>query len=354
MEHMPRAWREFLGRRDRLPSGAGLLPIVPLAGYESPLSPAGDRITNYAELAGSLMADRSVDKVVIACSQALLAPAHPNTYLGLEVTRAANRWTVERWLAQGDERVYGLVVVPNHLPEQAAEEIRRVGRHKQIVGVALCANGIGKPFGHPLYEPILKAAAEMDLPVIIFAGGDGTPDTLTEPAAGGQPATYAEYHMLALHPVMTHIVSLISQGAFQKFSSLRVVAAGTGILGLPSVMWRFDNNYRALRREVPWLRHFPREYFQRHVRMLTYPMDTGSSAETMRRALEAIDGLENQVCFASGRPAWDSASYESVTGRLPSSWAANASYSNALNTYRFPKQSPPDRGRQLPDTPAMA
>jgi predicted TIM-barrel fold metal-dependent hydrolase len=352
MEHMPRAWREFLGRRNALPGGAGLLPLVPLTGYEPPLPPAGDRIANYAELAASLIADRSIDKVVIACREALLAPAHPNTYLGLEVARAANRWTVERWLAQNDDRVYGLVVVPNHLPEQAAEEIRLVGLQKQIVGVALCANGIGKPFGHPLYQPIFRAAADMDLPVVIFAEGDGTPDTLTQPAAGGLPATYAEYHMLALHPVMTHIVSLISQGIFQKFPSLRVIAAGTGILGLPSVMWRFDNNYRALRREVPWLRHFPREYFQRHVSMLTYPMDTGSSVESMQRALEAIEGLENQVCFASGRPAWDSSSHASVTSRLPSSWIANASYSNALNTYRFPERGVPSGGSRFPDTPA--
>jgi uncharacterized protein len=351
MDYMPAAWREFLGADSVLPGGYGLLRPVPEAGYESPFGNRraeglgdryGDSISSYETLAQAVLNDDAIDAVILASTQGMLAPAHPNVHLALEVTRAVNRWTLERWLSK-DSRVFGLVTVPNHLPERAAEEIRSVGKHPQMAGALICANGIGKPFGHQLYEPIFAAACEMGLPIVLHVGGDATPDTLTESSAGGQAATYTEYHIFALHSVMTHVVSMISQGVLERFPALKVVAAGTGVLGLPSLMWRLDGNYRALRREVPWLRHVPSEYFRRQVRMLTYPMDTGPSTKALIAAQEAFDGLGEQLCFASGTPQWDSAEHHGVMQRVPSSWHAAVSRDNSLRTFRLPGRATADK-----------
>ena len=51
-------------------------------------------------------------------------------------------------------------------------EIRRAGAHERMVGIALGANGLGLPFGHPAYHPIYEAASEMKLPILIQVGLD--------------------------------------------------------------------------------------------------------------------------------------------------------------------------------------
>jgi predicted TIM-barrel fold metal-dependent hydrolase len=112
------------------------------------------------------------------------------------------------------------------------------------------------------------------------------------------------------------------------------------VLGLPSVLWRLDGNYRALRREVPWLKHRPSEYFRRQVRMLTYPMDRGPSVGVVIAAQEVFDGLSEQVCFGSGSPLWDSSTYQEVMKRIPKNWSAKVAYENAAGTFRLPNRVP--------------
>jgi predicted TIM-barrel fold metal-dependent hydrolase len=341
MQYMDPGWREYLARPKNLPGGA-MLRMTPMLPYQNP---NGDkRLDAYPEVgeAGSspdllrrAVLANGVDRAVLSFDMGLLMSTLPNHYLGRAVVRAANDWMIERWLTS-DEGFYGLLLVPNQLPDDAAQEVRRVGEHPRIVGVALGGSGLGRPFGHPAYHPLLEAAADLNLAVVVHAGTDAAPDTLSSTAAGGVPTTYTEYRVLAAQPVMTHIVSMIGQGVFEKYPNLRVLASGAGAAWVPSLMWRFDTNYRGLRREVPWVRRLPSEYFREHVRVTTYPFRRGADVGRYADFMRSFGQPESFLCYASGYPNWDSDTADDVAPHLPEEWHSKVFHDNALGLFRWP------------------
>jgi uncharacterized protein len=344
VEYLPRAWREYLGRPDSLPAGGGMMNPFPTESYRNPRGekahwaypadgrpPGSDRET----LRRHVLDDGPVARAVLSFDVGALMPAHANHYLGLELTRAANAWTLERWLGGEDDRFYGLLLAANHLPEEAAADIRRHGSHSRVVGVLLGGNGIGKPFGHPLYHGLYAAAAEMGLPLVLTAGGDASPDTLTHPSGGGLPSTYAEYRVLAAQAIMTHLVSMVAQGVFELYPGLRVLVTGAGASWLPGLIWRYDTEYKTLRREVPWMTDLPSRYFTRHVRVCTYPLHIDGEGGKVARLLGSLAGVEDLLCYGSGYPSWDCESPAEVAKGLPTEWAARVFFENADGFFRW-------------------
>ena len=50
------------------------------------------------------------------------------------------------------------------------------------------------------------------------------------------------------------VLSLVSEGVFDKFPDLRVALIETGVTWMPSLMWRFDKEWRGLRNLTPWVK----------------------------------------------------------------------------------------------------
>ena len=50
---------------------------------------------------------------------------------------------------------------------------------------------------------------------------------------------------------MAQVVSLVSEGVFEKFPKLKFVCIEGGFGWVPHLMWRFDKNYKALRIQTP-------------------------------------------------------------------------------------------------------
>src|SRR5579863_6960707 len=94
--------------------------------------------------------------------------AGQNPYFTSDVCRAVNDWNLDTWLG-ADERLYGLIAVPTSWPQAGAAEILRLGGHERFVGVLLSNNGLGIPFGHPVFHPIYEAAAEVGLPILVHS-----------------------------------------------------------------------------------------------------------------------------------------------------------------------------------------
>src|SRR6185312_888340 len=253
-----------------------------------------------------------------------------------------NDWIRDRWLSAQDPRLHGVVLVPNQTPDAAASEIRRVGEHPRVAGVLMGGNGLGRPFGHPIYHPIYDAAAQLGLPIVIHAGGDVSTDAMARPTAGGPVATYAEYHMLQAHSLMTHCVSMIGQGVFSKYPSLNVLLVGGGVTWIPSLIWRFDTEYRSVGpRDATWLTELPGEYFHRHVRVATYPFDGAPDRASTERLLKTMPELADVLCYASGFPSWDAVWPADVTGVLPAGWEDRVMHDNADGFFRWPDAGPP-------------
>jgi ABC-type amino acid transport substrate-binding protein len=200
---------------------------------------------NYADVLQALRAAQ-VDGAFIGTEEAYYYQKQGVTFFRIALTGYDPH--AEALTLRGDG-LYGLAMVPNQLPGEAAREILRVARNPRFVGVVMAGNGLGKPFGHPVYHPIYTAAAECDLPVVLHAGGDATPDVITHTAGGGLPATYGEYEVLKAQPVATHLVNMIARGVFERFPGFRLLGAGAGCGWIPALFWRFDTNYKTFRRE---------------------------------------------------------------------------------------------------------
>jgi predicted TIM-barrel fold metal-dependent hydrolase len=276
-----------------------------------------------------------VERAVVRLDEGSLIPAVTAAYLVRELVRAANAWLIDRWLSHPDGRLHGLMLVPAQQPDVAAREIKRVARHDRIAGVHLRGNALGKPFGHPIYHPIYAAAASLDLPVVIEAGGDALTDTLTHPSAGGVPMTFGEYATLEACALMTHIVTLVSQGVFKKYPSLKVMLLGGGLGWIPWLFWRSDAEWKNVRREIPWVDVPPSDYFIERVRFATTPLARGDGTFELANLLGSVDGIEKLCCFTSNYPRWNTESPDDVLAAFPAAWHRPILYENASEFFRW-------------------
>jgi predicted TIM-barrel fold metal-dependent hydrolase len=346
MEYMSRGWQEHLMQPVRMPGGSGRpLPILPLFPYRRPAGdklpdsrPSGGPPGSNVDLLLSQAADaHGVERVVLSHDEAIYAACIPNPHLAREAIRAINRWTAERWLGY-DERLYALAVVPTQTPEDGAAEIRRVADNPRFIGVLLGANALGKSFGHPVYNPIYEAAAECALPIVIQAGTDAPNEVLSATAGGGTPGTYAEYSIFRPQALMSHLVSFIGQGVFERFPNLKLLVTGGGVGWIPGLLWRYDTEYRALRRETPWVTRMPSEIFRDHIRVATFPLDEPTEPSQLSSLLNGFEGIEQVLVFGSGYPDWDADTPASITDRIPPNWRESVFFDNALELFRWSGQ----------------
>lgn len=343
MEYMSSGWREYLNQSVKVPGGTGLpLPVLPLYPY---FRPGGDALegstpengvpgSSLAMLQDQLLDRHGIERAVLNHGLSMFASVNPNPHLAREVVSAINRWTAEQWTSR-DRRLSALALVPTQLPEDAAAEIARVADDPSIVGVLIAGNGLSKTFGHPIYHPIYRAAAEYDLPIVIHTGGEAPSEVMAHTAAGGVPGTYAEFSIFRPQPLMTHMVSMIGQGVFLKYPDLRLLLTGGGVAWLPSILWRFDTEYRAYRREAPWIKENPSEIFRNHVRVSTFPLDVAPDPSQLTRAISTIEAVEDLLVYASGYPDWDADMPDTIVDRIPDPWQSKVYYENALDFFRW-------------------
>jgi predicted TIM-barrel fold metal-dependent hydrolase len=256
-----------------------------------------------------------VERAILTGGQGLYVAAVANPYLAAAAATAYNRHTIEHWVEQ-DERLRGSIVVPNQIPELGGEEIRRWADHPGMVQAVLCTNAVGHPFGHPIFDPIHRACAETGLPLAIHSLGEGAAWTTASHLAGGKSSFYLEYHCGGVQGVMTHLMSFVFHGVFEKYPELQLVLVESGVLWVPGFVRRMDVNFRGLRREVPWCRKLPSEYVREHVLFTTQPLDLSGGEAGFWASLDE-DGIADRLLFASDYPHWDADDPLAIWRRLP-------------------------------------
>ncbi len=242
----------------------------------------------------ALDSTRPVQHCILNCTYPVDTLHHPDQAVAL--SSAVNDWQISEWLDK-DQRLRASIVVPSKLPALAAAEIDRVGGHPGFVQVLLPARS-AHPYGNRLFHPIWEAAARHDLVVgIHFGGAPGNP-----PTPVGWPSYYLEEYVDMAGVFASQVTSMISEGVFDLYPSLRIALIESGVTWLAPHLWRVDRDWQALRRVVPWVKQPPSIYVQRHFRITTQPFDCASDPELMSGAIAQLGAAAELLMFASDYP----------------------------------------------------
>lgn len=252
-----------------------------------------------------------------------------NEDLAAALASAVNAWQIEHWLAP-EPRLRGSLIVPSQNPELAAREIERIGAHPGFVQVMLPARSQA-PYGNRRYHPIYAAAVRHELVVgIHYGGAPGIP-----PTSVGWPSTYLEEYVGMSQVFQAQVLSLIAEGVFDQFPDLRVALIESGVTWMPSLMWRFDKEWRGLRGLTPWVKQPPSAYIRQHMRMTLQPIDAPPTAEELLQIVGQLDS-EDLLMFSTDYPHWHFDSpEEAFPANLPKGLARKILSENARTFYQF-------------------
>jgi predicted TIM-barrel fold metal-dependent hydrolase len=156
-----------------------------------------------------------------------------------------------------------------------------------------------EPTGRSRYWPILRAAAEADLPIGMHVGGvNGHPV-----AGSGWPSFYFEEHHANAQMMQGATASLVLEGCFERFPNLKVVLVEGGFVWAASLSWRMDQHWRRMRDEVPHLKRPPSEYLREHVWFTTQPLDEPTVPSHLPEVMSWIG--YDRLLFSTDYPHWD-------------------------------------------------
>lgn len=296
---------------------------------EDMINPETRRPADDAAWVRHLLFDTHGVDVGILTSDILSLSAMPNIYLASALARAYNDWTLDKWVRPQREFKGSIIVAPQD-PEAAVAEIDRLGEDPGIVQV-LIFSGSDMPYGKKRYHPIWEAAARHGLPVAMHSGGE---QVGISPAGtlAGSVSYYFEHHTLHPQSAQTHLVSLVAEGVFEKYPSLRFLFVEHGFSWLPHIMWRMDKDFKGNRSEAPWLKRLPSEYILDHCRFSTQPLDEPGKAEHLLQIFDMVQA-DRTILFASDFPHWDFDDPKRAFQAVPKATRERIFAGNALDLY---------------------
>lgn len=339
---LPSGWREYLGTERFQPTSFPIsistsLPLQNPLGQTLPAATPATGGFPGSDLGQTLeqhLDSHGIGRALVCHDRCRSVAVLSNSGLSLAVVRASNDWMREVVLA-ADERLFGTLILPIQSPSESVKEIQRIAADPKWAAVTISANGLGRPLGHPLYHPIYEAAAEAGLPVLIDAAIDTPVEVATGPASWAV-TTFTDLYALSSQSPSTHLVSMIGQGVFELWPQLTVFMVGAGVAWITPLLWRFDADYKAFRRDAPALTKLPSEYVAQNVRIGTYPIDRFKEPHKLQDYLRAEPVLEDVLCYASGYPTWDCDSPADVDQLLPAEWRDKIVTTNAAEAFRWP------------------
>lgn len=219
-----------------------------------------------------------------------------------QIFHATNEFFCEHWLPQDERFMYAMLAVP-HDPQAAAAEIRRLGHDKRVAAIYIPL--IDKLLGNRHYYPIYEAAVEVGLPIVTHPTGQEGSYVGVPQLPGGIPSSYIERYCGLPLVAAANCTSLIFEGTFNRYPSLRVVFVEWGFSWLLGLQWRMDKAWRGLRRETPWVHRLPSEIVGEQMRFTTQPIDEPTDHDHFEHMLDAINA-QKVLMFSTDYPHWDS------------------------------------------------
>jgi predicted TIM-barrel fold metal-dependent hydrolase len=260
-------------------------------------------------------------------------------------TSAMNEWLASTWLAEYNwhGRYRGSIRVAAQSPDAAVREIHRWADDPRFVEV-LAVHQYQPAFGHPMYEPIWRAAAEHGLPVAMHVSA-GQIAATQHVHPFGHPSYMFEWHA-GLYPISyaAHAASLVCSGIFERIPELRFVMVEGGISWSLPLENHLDRNWRLLRSEVPQLKLLPSEYMHRHMWFTTQPVEESyDSRDAVLDVWEQLDA-DRRVMFSSDYPHWDYDDPKLALPRMSKNLRRRIMAETACELYGLPRERPATDG----------
>ncbi|NJN84465.1 MAG: amidohydrolase [Caldilineaceae bacterium] len=221
-----------------------------------------------------------------------------NLEFGAALASAINDWQIDAWL-EPEPRLRASLVVAYEDGDLAAREIQRLGDHPGFVQVLLVVR-TAEPLGRRKYWKMYEAAERHNLPIgIHVCGAGGGPIT-----GAGFPSHYIEDHGGMPQAFQAQIISMVMEGVFERFPTLKIVLIEGGFAWLPSLLWRMDESWERLKDEVPGLKRAPSETVREHFWITTQPMEEPPQRRFFHQFLDQLD-MNDRFMFATDYPHWD-------------------------------------------------
>jgi predicted TIM-barrel fold metal-dependent hydrolase len=258
--------------------------------------------------------------------------AMPQGRFASALASAYNDWLIDRWLSV-DTRFKGSVAVAAQEPRLAAEEIDRVGGHPSMVQVNLPMPSPQLPWGDERYHPIWEAATRNQLRVAMHVSPPA--GLFGASSVNGWATSYLELRCQYVLQFQSGLMSLVCNGVFERFPDISVVLLEGGFSWVPGLMWKLDQSWAALRREVPWLKRPPSEYIREQVRFGTQPMEEPPTTKQLVQMIEML-GSDEMLMFATDYPHWDfDEPAHAIPHALPADLRRKIFWENARKFYGF-------------------
>jgi uncharacterized protein len=262
----------------------------------------------------------------ILCSPYPVDSLH-NPDAAVAFAAAVNDWQIKEWLDK-EPRLRASIVVPIQVPDLAIREIERVASHPGFVQVALPVR-TAHPLGSRIYHGVWEAIARNNLVAgLQFGGVPGVP-----PTPSGWPSYFVEEYVDMAGVFATQVTSIVCEGVFDRFESLKVALIESGFTWLAPHMWRFDKEWKNLRRLVPWVKRAPSEYIRDHFRLTVQPLDAPADPKQLLQVIDQL-GSDDMLMYASHFPRVHAAdAEEKLIRHLPESLARKVRSENARALY---------------------
>jgi uncharacterized protein len=318
-----------------LPSGEVRIPVNPFVNpggtlRADTLSPNGGPPASDPEFTKQDLLDRyDLGAAMLIGGNMLGLGGFHDGDLPASFATAYNRWLDDKWL-QHDPRYLGSILVAPHDPAKAVAEIEAWGDNPRMVQVYI-PDRQGLPLGRRHFYPIYEAAAHYKLPIAAHPGG-ASAGFNGSMVAGGDPAYYYDFHTTLSQVGQTHVVSLVTEGVFERFPGLKFVFTEYGFAWLPHVMWRMDNNWKALRRDVPWVKRLPSEYVLEHIRFTTQPLYEPRDRNHLKMLMELMHA-DQVLMFSTDYPHWDTDDPNHAWRKLPQEYRQSVMHDTPRNFY---------------------
>jgi predicted TIM-barrel fold metal-dependent hydrolase len=171
---------------------------------------------------------------------------------GPALAQAYNDW-MHHYFTKGNRQIHAMALLPLQDPEAAAKELRRAVKDLGCVGGVLIAGHRRTALGDKYYDPIYRAAEELDTVLAVHAGGPGDRfemlDKAVEARCLGHPSS-----------LMIEMVSMMFSGVFDRFPSVRFSFMEGGVAWALFCRERMQEAYEQWAVQAPELKKEPDEH----------------------------------------------------------------------------------------------